>query len=129
MIDFENKLKNALEKNGDFDSAKSETARKEIVQMFEDKLKRVKLWTWIFLLIDVVVITVGVSSLLINLLVTKSTNAIIVSAIIILIAHEGTVLIKLWYWILNTKYDVLKELKQLQLQIAEQTAQKPLAES
>jgi len=32
---------------------------------------------------------------------------------------DSTVLIKLWYWIMNNKLNVLKELKQLQLQIAE----------
>jgi ABC-type sugar transport system permease subunit len=121
MINFEKELKEVLEKNGDFDVVKSETLRKGIVQMFEDKLKKVKLWTWAFLLIDVVIIAVGVSSLLVNLLITKNTNAVIVSAIVVLVAHEGTVLIKLWYWILNSKYEVLKELKQLQLQIAEQS--------
>ena len=32
---------------------------------------------------------------------------------------DSTVLIKLWYWIMNNKLNVLKELKPLQLQIAE----------
>jgi hypothetical protein len=129
MIDFENELKKALEKNGDFDTARSETLRKEIVQMFEDKLKKVKLWTWAFLLIDVIIIAGGISSLLVNLLITKNTNAMIISAVVVLIAHEGTVLIKLWYWVLNSKYAVLKELKQLRLQIAEQAGEKPSPEN
>ena len=122
MINLEKELKEVLEKNGDFNIAKSETLRKETVQMFEDKLKKVKLWTWAFLLIYVIIIAGGISGLLVNLLITKNTNAMLISAVVVLIAHEGTVLIKLWYWVLNTKYDVLKELKQLQLQIAEQTA-------
>jgi ABC-type sugar transport system permease subunit len=125
MINFEKELKEFLEKNGDFDVVKSETLRKGIVQMFEDKLKKVKLWTWAFLLIYVIIIAGGISGLLVNLLITKNTNAMLVSAIVVLVAHEGTVLIKLWYWILNSKYDVLKELKQLQLQIAEQAGKKP----
>ncbi len=129
MINFEKELKEVLEKNGDFDVAKGETLRKEIVQMFEDKLKKVKLWTWAFLLIDVIIIAGGISSLLVNLLITKNTNAMIISAVVVLIAHEGTVLIKLWYWVLNTKYGVLKELKQLQLQIAELAGKNPSAET
>ena len=37
---------------------------------------------------------------------------------------DSTVLIKLWYWIMNNKLNVLKELKQLQLQIAD-TCRRP----
>jgi len=32
---------------------------------------------------------------------------------------DSTVLIKLWYWIMNNKLNVLKELKPLQLQLAD----------
>jgi len=129
MINFEKELKEVLEKNGDFNVTKSEALRKEIVQMFEDKLKKVKLWTWAFMLIDVIIIAGGISSLLVNLLITKNTNAMIISAVVVLVAHEGTVLIKLWYWVLSSKYAVLKELKQLQLQVAESTGKSSPAEN
>jgi len=42
---------------------------------------------------------------------------------------DSTVLIKLWYWIMNNKLNVLKELKQLQLQIAELAAKKKPTEA
>ena len=38
---------------------------------------------------------------------------------------DSTVLIKLWYWIMNNKLNVLKELKQLQLQISELARKEP----
>jgi hypothetical protein len=41
---------------------------------------------------------------------------------------DSTVLIKLWYWITNNKLNVLKELKQLQLQIAELAGKGPPSE-
>jgi ABC-type sugar transport system permease subunit len=129
MDELEKTIQVTLSQTGKFDSGKAETLRKEIVQMFEDKLKKVKLLTWAFLLIDVIIIAGGISGLLVNLLVTKNTNAMIISAVVVLIAHEGTVLIKLWYWVLNTKYGVLKELKQLQLQIAELKGKTPPAEN
>jgi hypothetical protein len=54
MINFEKKLKEVLEKNGDFDFAKGEALRKEIVQMWADKnLKRAKLAFWIFFLASI----------------------------------------------------------------------------
>jgi len=129
MNEFEKTIQVTLSQTGKFDAGKAETLRKEMVQMFEGKLKKVKLWTWAFLLIDGIIIAGGISSLLVNLLITKNTNAMIISAVVVLIAHEGTVLIKLWYWVLNTKYGVLKELKQLQLQIAELTGKKPSSEN
>ena len=42
---------------------------------------------------------------------------------------DSTVLIKLWYWIMNNKIGVLKEIKQLQLQIAELAGKEPPAEN
>ena len=44
-------------------------------------------------------------------------------------ATDSTVLIKLWYQIVNNKLSVLKELKQLQLQIAELAGRNQAAES
>jgi len=44
-------------------------------------------------------------------------------------ATDSTVLIKLWYWIMNNKLNVLKELKQLQLQIAELAGKNPPSEN
>lgn len=129
MNEFEKTIQVTLSQTGKFDAGKAETLRKEMVQMFEGKLKKVKLLTWAFLLIDGIIIAGGISSLLVNLLITKNTNAMIISAVVVLIAHEGTVLIKLWYWVLNTKYGVLKELKQLQLQIAELTGKNPSSEN
>ena len=129
MDELEKTLQETLNRTGKFDAGRAETTRKEIVRMFEGKMKMVKLVTWIFLLIDGIVLVGGISGLLINLLVTKNTNAMIISAVLVLIAHEGTVLIKLWYWVLNVKYGVLKEMKQLQLQIAELTGKNPPAES
>jgi ABC-type sugar transport system permease subunit len=129
MDELEKTIQVTLSRTGKFDAGKAETLRKEIVQMFEGKLKKVKLLTWAFLLIDVIIIAGGIIGLLVNLLITKNTNAMIISAVVVLIAHEGTVLIKLWYWVLNTKYGVLKELKQIQLQIAELTGKTPPAEN
>jgi len=39
--------------------------------------------------------------------------------VVIIIMGQTQVLMKLWYWVMNTKINVLKEVKQLQLQVAE----------
>jgi hypothetical protein len=51
----------------------------------------------------------------------------IASAVIFLCAGQSMVTIKLWYWIMNNKLNVLREMKQLQLQIAELAGKEPPA--
>jgi hypothetical protein len=39
--------------------------------------------------------------------------------IFFMIGFNSTILMKLWYWVADTKLNVLKEMKQLQLQVTE----------
>lgn len=124
MDNFEKDLKKVFEKNGDFDVARSESLRKEIVQMFDKKLKKVKLVAQLGVLILAAIIIYDFYCLSHS----QNIKETIVHAIVILILAESTLLIKLWYWVLNAKYGVLKELKQLQLQIAELAGKEPPSE-
>lgn len=84
-------------------------------QMYDDKLKIYRWVAWLFLLIDVAAMIVGVS-----LLAQDGTLKItIIGAVVFLCAFESSVLIKLWYWQMNSKLSMLKEMKQLTLQLAE----------
>ena len=96
--------------------------------MYEDKLKKVYRYSWLYLIICVAVDSVagacfGVSASL------GSTWGMIASAVIFLGAGQSMVTIKLWYWIMNNKLNVLREMKQLQLQIAELAGKEPPAEN
>ena len=93
--------------------------------MFDKKLKRVKLATQISLLALAALIIYSFN----RLWHSQNTTEMFTCAIVILILSHSTVLIKLWYWVLNAKYGVLKELKQLQLQIAEHAGKKPNPEN
>ena len=125
MDNLENELKKVLSTEGRFDTAKAEIIRKETVQMFEEKLKRVKAITWAFLVIDAVIMYALAKSFLRS----EDTKTTIMLAVIFLVVYESTVLIKLWYWIMNNKLNVLKEIKQLQLQIAELAGKKQPSEN
>jgi hypothetical protein len=46
-----------------------------------------------------------------------TTRALIFCAILMLVAYETTVLVKLWYWVVNNKLAVLKEIKLLRLSL------------
>jgi len=60
---------------------------------------------------------------------TEDTKGIILWAIFFIIGFNSSILIKLWYWVVDAKLNVLKETKQLQLQIAELADKNPPAEN
>jgi len=124
MDEFEKTIRKTLSDTDKFDAAKAETLRKETIQMFDKRLKKVKLTTQISVLVLAGMIIYGFY----RLSHSQNTTEMFTSAILILILSQSTVLMKLWYWVLNSKYGVLKEIKQLQLQIAELTGKKPPAE-
>ena len=118
MDEFENTIGKILSDTNQFDASKAQTLRKETVQMFEDKLKKVYRYSRSYLIICVAVCSAagacfGLSAGL------GSTWGMIASAVIFLGAGQSMVTIKLWYWIMNNKLNMLREMKQLQLQIAE----------
>jgi hypothetical protein len=117
MIDFENELKKTLAKNGDFDVAKSKALRKEIVQMWYDKnMRKVKITFWIYFLLSIGMMAGGY----IGLRLASDTKGMLSWMLFFMIGFNSTILMKLWYWVVNTKLGVLKEIKQLQLQITDQ---------
>lgn len=116
MIDFEKELKEVLEKNGDFDVAKSETIRKEMTQMWYDKsLRRTKLIFWIYFLLSLGMMAGGY----IGLRFATDTKGMLSWVIFFMIGFNSTILMKLWYWVVSTRINLQKDLKELQLQIAE----------
>jgi hypothetical protein len=125
MDNFEKELKKVLEKKGDFDIAKSETLRKEIVQMWCDKnLLRAKLVFWIFFLLSIGIMVGGY----IGLSSAANTRGMLSWVIFFMIGFNSTILIKLWYWVVHTRINLQKDLKQIQLQIAELAGKEPPAE-
>ena len=116
MDKLEKQLKKVLEKNGVFDVSKSETLRKELIQMWCDKnLQRTKLVYWIFFLLSLGMMGGGY----IGLRSAGNTRGMILWAIFLMIGFNSTILMKLWYWVVDAKLNIQKEIKQLQLQIVE----------
>jgi hypothetical protein len=116
MINFEKELKEVLEKNGDFNAAENEKSRKEIIQMrFDKSLQRTKLIFWIFFLLSLGMMAGGY----IGLRLAGNTKDMLSWVIFFMIGFNSTILMKLWYWIVNTRINLQKELKELQLQISE----------
>lgn len=122
MNNFENELKKVLEASGNFDVTRGQALRKEIVQMWCDKnLLRAKIIFWITFLACIGMMIGGY----LGLRSAGDTRGMVLWAIFIMIGFNSTILMKLWYWVENTKLNILKEMKQLQLQITELTGKAP----
>lgn len=126
MDKLEKQLKKVLDKNGVFDVSKSEELRKEIIQMWCDKnLRRAKIVFWIFFLLCLGMMAGGY----IGLRSAGNTKQMLSWVIFFMIGFNSTILMKLWYWVVDAKLNVQKEVKQLQLQIAELADKEPPSEN
>lgn len=119
MSDIEKELRKVLKANGDFDADKTKARRKEIEQMilqkYEFDMFKVKVVFWIFFVLCLGMMAGGY----IGLRSAGNTKSMLSWVIFFMIGFNSTILMKLWYWVVDTKLKVLKEVKQLQLQIAE----------
>jgi len=123
MDNLENELKKTLKNEIGFDHNKNQAQRKETRQMFYDKMRNVKIVTWISLVICVAIIIAGIKGMSDN--TGKYVNFALFMA---LVGFNSTILIKLWCWQMYTKIGIIKEIKQLQLQIAELAEKKSKTE-
>ena len=123
MNEFEKTIRETLSETDKFDAASAETLRKEIIQMYEEKLKKYRWLTWACLIVFAIISIAAIEVLIF----ASSPKILIISAVVLLGVGQLEVLMKLWYWIMNNKLNVLKEIKQLQLQIAELKGKEPPA--
>jgi len=125
MSDIEKELKKVLKMNGSFDAEKNASRRKEIehmiIQKYETDMFKVKVVFWIFFALSLGMMAGGY----IGLRSAVETKAMLCWVILFMIGFNSTILMKLWYWVCDTKLNVLKEMKQLQLQVTELSGKEP----
>lgn len=110
-------LKKALAENGSFDPRRADELKRKAVEAFETKMRTVERWYWAFM----VVICWLLAVVVLQFLQATTTKTIVMNGLAVLICIEGTVLMKLWYWVMNNKISVLKAIKQLDLREADVT--------
>lgn len=129
MSDIEKELRKVLHANGDFDAEKDETRRKETEQMifqkYESDMFKVKVVYWVFLVLCLGMMAGGY----IGLRSANDTKTMLCWMIFFMVGFNSTILMKLWYWVVDTKHNVLKEMKQLELQVTALAGKEPPAES
>jgi hypothetical protein len=118
MSDFEEQLRRLLGQVGAPDAERVAGLREEVISMYDERLKKVEQRAWRWIWITVAESMVGCVLLAIGLAV--SVKVLIVGAMLILGGIQFQVLVKLWYWVMNVKLNVLKEIQDLRLQLLEE---------
>lgn len=121
MPKFEDDVRQALSEEATFDRERAQKVKEEAAKMFGAKLARVERVTWAYLAgCAALGVFAGV-----RFFSGAATKELIIYGVLFLLAIETQVLIKLWYWIMNSKLGVLKELKQMRLEAGEPSSQPP----
>ncbi|MGW8256294.1 MAG: hypothetical protein ACWGMZ_02290 [Thermoguttaceae bacterium] len=112
MNEHENELKRALVENGRFDAERAKQLSEAAVSHYVNGLKKTERVLWIYLIVCVTIMAFSCDIFLF----ATSNKMMIGSGIMFLVALETTILMKLWYWIVNTKLTLQKEIRQWQVQ-------------
>ncbi len=123
MSDFEKDIRRAVAAQSP-DPARHKTVMKEIRNMYERRMRLVRTVTWVGHAVGAGLLLWG----LLVLLYLPSVSDKLVGAVLALIGSSFLVLVKLWYWVINTKYAVLTEVKSLQVQVAELAERLPASD-
>jgi hypothetical protein len=111
MSENDNELREALAQDGTFDARKAAEIKQQIVVDFGAKLRKVERTMWAFLLLCLCMMLLAACAFSHS----SGVKELILYAVGFLVFYESTVLMKLWYWVANTKISVLKEIKLLRL--------------
>jgi hypothetical protein len=98
-----------------YDHTRGDKVRDKVATMYDTKLRFTRYFVWAWLVFCTALIVVSVFTFIDS----DNVKILLGCAAIAVIAHEGSVLMKLWYWQQNTKYTLLKEMAELKLQIAQ----------
>ena len=107
----EDSLSNALAQNGSFDPDRATAVRATALASFDARLRKVDRWLMGYLCVATWLMILA----LFHFLHATATKPLLFYGLLMLIFFEITVLMKLWYWMMNTKIGILKTLKEMQL--------------
>ncbi len=114
MEDIEKKLSELIDKKME-ESSKELGMKNEIMGEFDNKVKTVKWITWMFLVIEIAIMIAASN----YFFVATSTKNMLLAVVLFLIGFNSTILMKLWYWIVNSRIRVQKDIKELKFLLAE----------
>ena len=111
---IEEKLNELLKIKDEINELKNEQKQQQIFKDFEKKEKKTRKTYYTFLFLAILIMLAGVGG------TTHNSEKYRINALFIaLVGFNSTVLMKLWYWIVQSKLEMLKEIKHLQIQFSE----------
>ena len=114
MSDLDSRLSDVLSANGSYDEDKAEEQRASLRDRFRTGALKVERIAWVYLLL----LTSAGAYCGVRLLLARDARDGVLFGIILGAALINQSVIKLWYWVMNVKISVLKELKLLRLALA-----------
>jgi hypothetical protein len=121
---FEADLKQHFERQGSYDPQKGQTMVPTVTDQYRRALCKIERYLWIHLYVIVIVLEFCVY----RFMGTQDTKALIAYGVLFLLAIEISVLIKLWYWVMNTKIRILRDLKLLRAEAVERNDRREILE-
>lgn len=115
MEEWEFELRKVLTTKGPLNADAADSFRKQIVEAYARRDRKVLIYLYVYMGAFLLLFAVF-SGLFWQ---ASSMKMALMYGILGLIMIESTILVRLWYWIVHTNISTLRELKQLQLQIAE----------
>ena len=113
MPEPEKRLEEALAQNGSPDPERSRQVQKSAVARFDASMRRVARILFIYLCLLTWLLVFAYC----HFLQVNDTKSLILYGLLMAAFFGTIILMKLWYWVMTTKIDVLKELKQLRLEV------------
>ncbi len=120
MNELDDTIRSALKsqaQNGAIDPDREPTMRTQIADTFRGRLRWLALLAAFFRVVYLILAVIAA----IQFFRVDGTRELIAYATLFLISVLATAFIKLWYWMLLIKNSVIREIKRLELQIAELT--------
>ncbi len=120
MNELDDTIRSALKtqaQNGEIDPDREPSLRTQIAETFRGRFR----WlAWLAAFFRIVYLIFAVIAV-IQFFRVDGTRELIAYATLLLICIVATAVIKLWYWMLLIKNSVIREIKRLELQIAQLT--------
>ena len=114
MSEFEHELMELLEHNGTSDTVRESVLRLQIGSEFERKKKRLLILTWVFHAVYAAFLVPG----LFLVFSSRDTRSMIQGLALVVLGNAGLVIIKLWYWIVHARLEIVREIKRLELRLS-----------
>jgi hypothetical protein len=100
-------------------AARSETIKKEALRMFDQKMKIVRIYTWVGIVFSCVLMIGGLFMMFCN---GNNPRGLAAGALLFASGLAMQVLMKLWYWVVHSRLIIQKDLADLKAQVAELAA-------